>query len=274
MDCREAQSHFGTAIDGSLALDIRNAFFEHLGRCKKCLKHFELESVTKAIVSRAVSFVPTPASTKLSLLQSLRHEYHAPSSHWFRDFLRRIFSLPLVLAGAVAIGAFIFFLPTRMPDGGTDVHTASNDIINHTLRNYQRIRDGSLKPAMVSCFPQGVTGYFEKRGVNFVLQVIPLEDCDWYGAISDDFEGLSPVHIIYKVGDDYIYVCEVPSSATDEGAPLSLPSAARASLAQTGWYTDTHHSPCAVVLWKANGTLCSAVSTMQKDKLVSLLASR
>lgn len=274
MDCREAQHYFGTALDGSLTLSRRTAFFEHLGRCKKCLKLFELESVAKGIVSRMVSFVPTPVAIRHSLLQTLRREYQTTSSRWVRNLLRRLFSLPVVLAGAIAIAAFVLLLPTNPPESGPAIHAASNDLINKTLNNLQRIRDGRLKPAMVSCFPEGVAGYFEKKGVAFALHIIPMDNCDWYGAISEDYAGVSPVHIIYKVGDDYIYVCEVPLTAADEGATFSLPPAARASLVRTGWYTDVHHPPCSVVLWTTNGTLCSAASTMQQDKFVSLFAAR
>ena len=67
---------------------------------------------------------------------------------------------------------------------------------------------------------------------------------------------------------------EVEKEQAMRGPILSLPSAARASLQETGWYTDPQHKDCNVVLWTVNKTLCAAVSTMKKDRMLALLTAK
>jgi hypothetical protein len=100
---------------------------------------------------------------------------------------------------------------------------------------------------------------------------MPMENCEWYGAISSDYGGIKLAHVVYKVDEYTMYVYQVEQDAIKEGSPLQLPAAARASLEKSGWYTDPEHPDHNVVLWTTNGTLCAAVSSLKKDRLLALL---
>ncbi|MBF8248969.1 MAG: zf-HC2 domain-containing protein [Bacteroidetes bacterium] len=65
---------------------------------------------------------------------------------------------------------------------------------------------------------------------------------------------------------------EVKKIEALEGASLSMPPAAKQALAEKGIYTDPLHPGCNVVVWTANETLCAAVSTMNKDKLLAFVS--
>ncbi len=275
LNCREAQDLFGTALDGVLSGNLRSKLLEHLSLCRGCNKEFELESIAKSLVSRSSKRIETPSSVRTAVVKSLNQEYVSTTDPigWAANFFRRVFSAPVLVAGAGIIVLYLIF-PQPLAEDQSAVHTSSNDIINQTLSNFQLIRDGRLKPSMTSCFPEGVVGYFEKNGISFAVNIIPMENCEWYGAISGNYGGVKLAQVVYKIGDDLIYVYEVGSREGIDGTTLSIPPAARKSLAQTGWYTDPAHPQCNVVLWKSNGTLCAASSTMKKERLVSLLASR
>jgi hypothetical protein len=101
-----------------------------------------------------------------------------------------------------------------------------------------------------------------------------IESCDWYGASSSDYNGVKLAHVVYKIGDELMYVYQVSEQDVEKGSLLQLPLAARTALAETNWYTDPDHPECNVVLWRDNGTLCAAVSTMKKDRILALLTAK
>ena len=275
MNCTEVQNNFGNAVDGTLQPSFREEFFKHLSLCLGCRKEYELESVTKNAVRNNVKHLDTPASVRSSILMSLRESYSAVADgpSWFERLFggRRLFpSLVTILA---VVSLVYYLVPPAVPPENLSVHTASNDVIFQTLQNFARIRDGQMKPKTVACDPAIITTYFKKNGLQFAADAKILDNCDWYGASYSDFDGVQLAHVVYQIGDDMTYVYEVKKDEAMEGSTLSMPSAAKQSLKKTGWYTDPLHPDCNVVVWTANGTLCSATSTMKKDRLAAMLTS-
>lgn len=276
MDCKEVHNLFGHAIDGILPKNFVSAFFEHLSLCHPCKKEYELELVTKSAVRTAVPPVRTPAAVHDAILLALGNQYaasaNAPSLR--SRFFGGSFTVP-ALVGGLAVAALVYFIVpfSPSPDELT-VHTASNDVINQTMKNFQLIRDGEMKPTMTSCYPEGVITYFESNGVKFAVNIRPIDNCDWYGALFNEYNGVKLAHVMYKIGDELMYVYQVRCDEATEGSTLRLPPAAKTSLAKTGWYLDPQHPNCNVVLWKENGTLCVAASTMKKEKMLEIFASK
>ena len=58
-----------------------------------------------------------------------------------------------------------------------------------------------------------------------------------------------------------------------KGEKLSLPSAAKEELERTGWFTESEPDGRSIVLWEKGRTLCAAVARMNKEELISCLAS-
>ncbi|MGB2867774.1 MAG: hypothetical protein WBD36_04940 [Bacteroidota bacterium] len=276
MDCKEAHDQFGHAIDGILAKNFVPAFFEHLSLCRPCKKEYELELVTKSAVRAAIPQVRTPMPVHDAILLALGNEYEASTEtpSLFSRMFGGSFTLP-ALVGGLAIAALVyFFLPSSPSPDELAVHTAANDVINQTMNNFRLIRDGELKPTMTSCYPEGVITYFEKNGVKFAVNIRPMDNCDWYGALFNEYNGVKLAHVVYKMGDELMYVYQVRCDEATDGSTLRLPPAAKTSLAKTGWYLDPQHPDCNVVLWKENGTLCVAASTMKKEKMLEIFASK
>jgi hypothetical protein len=272
VNCREARDLFGTVLDGALSELLHATVREHLSACRPCKREFELEAVTRNFVRSNVRLVTTPAPVQLQIVRALRKEESSPA------LIPRWFLAPRpMLIGATALAVFLLstFISTHRPTTDADyLHTASNDVINQTLGNFQLIQNGQLKPTMTSCFPETVVKYFERNGVRFGIHIVQNENCDWYGAIVSEYRGVKLAHLVYRMGDDLVYCYEVRDEDVGTGGALQIPSAATASLTSSGWYADPHHANCNVVLWRHDGTLCAATSTMNKERLANLFASR
>jgi len=276
MNCTDAQNLFGDAIDGTLSVDDRQEFLKHVSACGVCRRELELESVTKATIRKRIQRVSTPPDVRSFVLRSLGEAsalaIEQPS--WLERLFtgRRLF--PSLATMFVVIALMYYFFPSGPSPEALAMHTSSNDVMLKTVQNFTKIREGQMRPSSVACDPQVIASYFRKNGLHFAADTKMLEDCDWYGASYSDSDGIQAAHVVYQMGEEIAYVYEVKKEEALEGSKLSLPVAARESLLKTGRYTDPLHPNCNIVVWTENGTLCSAVSTMSKDRLAAIFASR
>lgn len=268
MNCSEVQHHMGDAIDRELPQPVSKDFFSHLQLCLPCRNEYEIETLARTIVRSKVPRALTPSGVYQSIVESLRREIESDVKRegWRERILGGRIMAPLVTAGLAIVALFFFY--NFPPDVA---HTAPNDIMNQSLKNFALVQSGELKPSMIFCVPEMMVGYFQKSGLEFAVTVPRMDSCDWYGVISSEYSGVKLAHVIYKRGDDLIYVYEVGKKEGLNGSVLVLPAPARKALDETGWYTDPGHPDCNVVLWTADDALCAAVSSMKKDRLLALL---
>jgi len=274
VDCNGVQQHAGTAIDGFLAKDLEHEFQAHLERCRPCRQEVALEKLSKQLVRRYVSWIPTPRSIHSLVITTLHQEYQDAGwadDSWMARVTRSRFLIPALAGGAVAAA---FFLMVGIPNdqiSGLSAHTAENDIIHQSFESFALLKTGQLVPVMVSSVPESVGGYFQRSSLQFGVQIPTIRGCDWYGGSASNNKGVKQAHVFYKLGDGWVYVCEMNADDAMIGAQLSLPPAAKLALARSGWYTDPLHPNCNVVIWKKDDVVCVAVSTMNKERLLARL---
>ncbi|MCX6145299.1 MAG: hypothetical protein NTZ35_19005 [Ignavibacteriales bacterium] len=275
MDCNSVQQHAGSAIDGFLAKDVENEFQAHLERCRPCRQEVALEKLSKQLVRRYVSLIPTPRSIQTLILSALHQEYNvagSPDDSWITRVSRFRVLIPALAGGAVAAA---FFLMVGTPSDRAlrmSAHTAENDIIRQSFETFALLKSGQLVPSMVSSVPESVGGFFQRSSLQFGVQIPNIRGSDWCGGTASDNKGVQQAHLLYKLGDEWLYVCEMSDDDAISGTQLSLPPAAKIALTRSGWYTDPMHPNCNVVAWKKDEVVCVAVSTMEKERLLALLS--
>lgn len=277
MNCSEIQNFSGDAIDKFLPRHLEEEFHAHLEACRNCRNAYELEVLAKTIVQKNVKRVATPPSIHSAVALSLQKEYGASSEHK-KNWIARFFgSRPLfpTLATGLALAVFLYFFVFPVKDTYSETsHSAANDIMNQTLVNFSLVRSGELKPKLISCFPEAVQAFFEKSGFEAPVRIVKLSDSDWFGASYSEYGGVKLAHVVYKIGDETVYVCRVRKDDALNGSVLHLPPAAKKELARSGWYTDPSHGEgCNVIVWIEDGMLCAASSTMNKTKLLAKLVT-
>lgn len=277
MDCDGVQRYAGDAIDRSLGNGVAAEFEAHLKRCPPCRTEIALEKLSKFLVQQHVQRMETPRSTHSTILFALRQEYQnrpAFTTAFAGGLFSRRVVLPALSGGVAAL--FFFSLVTTRIDSSYPMtaHTASNDIINQSFRNFALVKSGRLELNLVSSIPESVRGFFQKSNLQFGVQVPSILNCEWCAASATEGSGVKQAHLIYKIGNELVYVFEVSDDDALYGTQVSLPPAAKRALMQSGWYTDPDHPECNVVLWKTDEAVCVAVSTMGKGRLLSLLTNR
>ena len=276
MDCDGVQQYAGSAIDGFLSSDAENEFQAHLERCRPCRQEVALEKLSKQLVRRYVSLIPTPRSIQTLILSSLHQEYNMSGSTddaWMTRVNRFRILVPAFAGGAIAAA---FFLMVALPSDQSlrmFAHTAENDIIHQSFETFALLKSGQLIPSMVSSVPESVGGFFRRSSLQFGVQIPTVHGSEWCGGSASDSKGVQQAHLLYKMGDEWLYVCEMSGDDAISGTRLSLPPAAKIALTRSGWYTDPMHPNCNVIAWKKDDVVCVAVSTMGKERLLALLSS-
>lgn len=270
MNCKEVQDRLGEILDHGLATERREEILAHLNACDPCRVEFEIESLAKNLVRSKIKRVETPLRVSQSVREALHSSIDARSGNWPEALSQSRVITPTLAAG-VAIVLLFFFLSSPSDEFA---HTADNDIIRQSLNNFSLIQSGELRPSMVACYPEVVVGYFRDLKADFAVSVLSDDSCEWYGAIASTYNGVKLAHVVYKREDDLLYVYEVRKGEALQGSILSLPEPAKKALVETGWYTDPQHEHCSVILWTVNETLCAAVSTMKKDRLLAFLTTK
>ncbi len=276
MDCTEAQQYAGDAIDGSLPINIERDFQAHLDQCKNCRREVALEKLSKHMVRQNVKQVSTPRSIQSFVLKSLHREYEQSTlthASWLARILPPHIIFPSVAAGLVAMVFFLMVSSQTDPSFDQTAHLAPNDLIHQSFDNFTLVREGKMQPTMVSAVAESVGDFFKKSNLQFCVQVPKISNSCWVGEQATECSGVKRAHMVYKVGDDWVYVYEVSDDDALYGTQVSLPLAAKRALAQSGWYTDPDHPNCNVVLWKTDEAVCVAVSTMKKGQLLALLTT-
>lgn len=277
MDCDGVRQHAGDAIDRVLSNDEAVQFEAHLSRCSPCRREIALEKLSKFLIRQHVQWMVTPRSAYGTILFALRQEYQvnpAEDSLLPGRFISRRVLVPALSGGLAALFFFSLVTTKTDPSYSMTAHTASTDIINQSFKNFALLKSGKLKPNLVSSVPESVREFLQKSNLQFGVELPSIQNGEWCGASATEGSGVKQAHLIYKIGNDLLYVFEVSDDDALSGKHLSLPPAAKRGLAQSGWYTDPDHPDCNVVLWKTDEAVCVAVSTMRKGRLLSLLTAQ
>lgn len=274
MDCDGVQQYAGSAIDGFLANDVEREFQAHLERCPPCRQEVALEKLSKHLVQHHVSWIPTPQSVQTLVVTSLHQEYQtggSADSSWIARVSRYRVLVPVLVGGAVAAAFFLMVGAPSDRSPGMSTHTADNDIIRQSFNTLALLKTGQLAPSMVSSVPESVRGFFRRSSLQFGVQIPEVRGSEWCGGSASDNKGVPQAHLLYKLGEEWLYVCEMSNTDAMRGNQLSLPPAAKIALTRSGWYTDPMHPNCNVVLWTRDEVVCVAVSTIRKERLLALL---
>jgi hypothetical protein len=152
-----------------------------------------------------------------------------------------------------------------------DTGPAGDDVVRHSVDSYHGILRGDIVPQMGSGNVGELRTFFS--GKTTFPVVLPTKECAVVGGSVDELAGTGMAHILYRVGEDTIYLCQASWEAIQEGRSLQLSAEAKSALVTTGWYAPRSAAEDAVVLWRDGGTLCVAVSHMNADRLLASVKS-
>ncbi len=266
MKCTEFKECVCEIIDHRLSKERTDELMQHAHLCPHCGFEFRAMQATKEIVHSKLQRSSVPSDVYYSIINAT---LNSSNSSWFtRLFGFRLNpALAFVAIAVVVVGIYSFFLPAKngMPEDA--------NIISQSVKNYQAVIGGSIKPQLVSS-EDGVRSFLAKA-VSFDVNVPKMKGCSSCAAVLSDFNGIKLAHVVYQVdGKDIIYIYQASMNDAMDGKTIGLPDEVRDELKKTDWYVREMSDSTTLVIWRYKNTLCSAVSSMKKEKMIALLTEK
>jgi len=273
VDCTKALELLSASLDNELDRASEALVQNHIRICTRCRTEYELEKLTRDAVRRTFKRVRVPADLSAVIAARLESELEpAESPSFFRAFI----SKPLAktaLSMSVAVAVFLLFVVTIPSTNARHTHAVPNDgnIIHETYSSFDGMMNGTA-PQFTSSDPNAVKEFLASNA-NFPANVPPLKRCRLMGASYSKDHNEPVAHIVYKFGNDVVYVYETRFSSIMNGGGLNLPPEVQREMARNGWYVENHVPNCTLIVWKGDtATVCCALAEMNKQRLVSALA--
>lgn len=231
------------------------------------------------LVRKRVPRVSTPPHLKNAILEHLTLDSRRPAvagRRYIRAFTFNVSRVSRIYASVFILlllfGIFFNFLFSPPQSSVLSIAgLASNSIIRLAHDNFELIKSGSLKPAIVTCYLELLISFFDAQNIRHSITIPQLEGCDWYGAFLEEIEGVQFVHIIYQIDDNYLHLAQVQKDHIGKQHKFTLDGRINAALQEKGCYTEVDTEECSIVLFMYNETLCVATSTMKKERILALL---
>lgn len=241
-------------------------------RCKPCRTEFELQALAKRVVTTACARTPAPSHLANRIRLQIRDVVPLQEEtrrHW-RIFDRKKF-VPALAVAIVAVIVLVLF--TSLPLSTRHLHTSpkDNNIIHQTLNNFDAVLGGSMPTVFVATDHESLRQELE-RNANVSFNVPQLRDCSLEGGMLSDCSGQPAAHVVYKRGNDVIYLYQVDLKAALRGEEFDLPADVKEELLRTGWYILAGHPKCTLALWISGEKLCAIIADIGKDELLEVLA--
>ncbi len=268
MKCNEFHECVCEIIDKRLPEDRVHELLEHAHKCPHCNYEYRALDLTKKIVHEKIRRISVPADIYYSIFNKTSGAQKGALNS-IQQLFGTLFTNPaavIVMLLVVAVGMYSIFIPqsNSLPD--------ERNIISQSLKNYQAVIGGALKPQM-----EGNTDNvkdFLKKEVAFEVNVPKLTDCNSCAGGLSDYDGIKLAHVVYNVGGSVVYIYQADMDAAMKGNTIGLPDDARNELQKTDWYVHEFENGRTVVVWRFNNTLCAAVSDMDKKQLINLLIQK
>jgi hypothetical protein len=277
VNCPEFQERITAAVDSRLDSGEMAAFLEHAGRCLACRQSFVDERSIVALVHQRVPRFCTPPDVVARITRRLREDARASPSLLARVWRARLVRPAVGFALAcAAIGLIVVRLspvsPTLSASAAGSGSGPENDIIGQSVRNYHAVLRGDIVPQLVSEIPESLRAFFGARR-DFPVLIPVMKECTLVGGSMDEYKGTPLAHLVYKHGEQTIYLFQACRETVHRGEMLRLPDDAWTALDQCGWYCGSTAEGDGVVVWVKDATICTAVSRMPGEHLMAHLAA-
>ncbi|MDP1677515.1 MAG: hypothetical protein Q8L88_11675 [Bacteroidota bacterium] len=266
MNCNEFRECVCEIVDKRLTEERTNELLQHADVCPHCRYEFQSMQAAKNIVQTKVKRQNVPADVYYSIINAT---LKSDNTSWFKKLFGININpaIAVVLLAIICVGIYSVFIPQN--NGMSD----EANIISQSLKNYQAVIGGSIKPQLVST--EDEVHLFLEKDVSFEVNVPKMKGCSSCAGVLNSFKGVKLAHVVYQLGDkSIIYIYQADLDEAMSGNIIGLPDEAKDELKKTDWYVRELDGNKTIVMWRYKNTLCSAVSEMKKDEMIALLTDK
>lgn len=266
------------AVDNELRQDESKGFFEHIEICARCRDEYELERLTKSFIRRKVTFVDVPYDLEKSILAQISSEGAVSlKPGFFSGLFANPILQPIMAVGVVLVIAVVLFFANR-PDLISPLSSDASieaiqgpelDVLTTAMNNFQNVLNGTFATQITSVKAADVSSFLA-RNAGFNLPIPSVPNADWVGGSVTTSNGNKATHVIYKIGEGYIYIYSFPAEAV-ASKHVSLPSSCCAAIKDNRWYWGMDQNGDTQAVWSYNDHVCVATANLQKKDLIDYL---
>ncbi len=279
MKCRKFQEHITASIDNALDQQEALELDSHLAQCPECRDEYVMEKSARSLVRNRCKPLRTPPEVMQRISRTLEDESASPAPRerrsWLGGFFSSVYFRPAV-AFAVACFAIILIVNNNSTTRSNLVQASvlpDNDVIRQSLINFKAVSAGEIEPQIRSSETAHLMSFFEGK-TEFPVVIPPMLHCTLVGGVLNDYSGHNLAHVVYAHnGSDIIYIYETCWNKVQSGSPLQVSDEVLKQLRETGWYVAEDSDGNTIALWTKGGTLCAAVSRLDRERLIACLTT-
>ncbi len=266
------------AVDNELAKSESQSFYEHIEICGSCRDEFELERLTKAYIKRKITFVDVPYDLETAIMAQISNQGGTaiPSGFLDRVVSNSIFQ-PVLAVGVVFVLAIILFFANKdnivlPPSPGDQLATsvaASLDGLTIAGNNFQDVLSGKFKPEITAIATADVASFILKNA-GYTLDLPGVQSADWIGGSVSSQGRHKMAHVIYKMGENYIYLYCFPKDAMIS-QNVHLPAKCMDTIDKNDWFWTQDEDGDVQAVWNFQNNVCIATANLDKKDLVAYL---
>lgn len=278
MDCRESRELMSGAVDSQLQKDESSVFYEHIEICGSCRDEFELERLTKAYIKRKITFVDVPYDLEQAIIAQFSSGSGLGLNQGFltRLLVNSIFQPMMAVAVVLVLAVILFFankpnliIPTFPGEQLAAVVTSQQDGLSLAENNFQDVLSGKFKPQVTAIATADVASFLRQNaGYSIPLPAVP--SADWVGGSVSSQNGNKVTHVVYKMGEEYIYIYSFPRQIMN-AKNISLPQNCIDTITKSGWYWTEDSDGDIQAVWSTDDYVCIATANLEKKNLVAYL---
>lgn len=282
------QEYISAAVDRNLDSSVQSEFIQHIRHCARCASEYDLEYATKQMIQSRLEFVETPPTVRAAILDKIKAESirSHPRIPWWEHALgslQELFSnrhllpaasMAMIILIIVSVALLVRPFGSRSNQSSLEgIADENSEVLHQALDNFHAVQDGKLSLQLASSTPSDVKAFFQNK-VNFDVDVHHLRNAKLIGAVYTEYKNVKLAHVVYKSGDNIIYVYQALMKDVGNGSGLNARREIRDALAKDDIFMDSITTPphhCCTVVWEERGILCSAVSCLPKNEMLVTL---
>jgi hypothetical protein len=287
-------------IDGeNKDMDTVNKVEEMLQKDPNLMKKYRSEMLTKQMFNSRLRPLEVPSSTYLRITASIdglilnaKNQYseqliHIQQTTNFLQYLISVLVSPLRI-GRAAIPAYTLGITIILIIAGAGIFLSQKDnsslnpfiadgtersVMVQAINNFHKVLKGEIQPQIHSNDPDEIRKFVASK-VNFEPYIPRINDYTLSGAVCNEYDGQKLVHIVYKSGDDVLYIYETALKSINHKR-LEIPDQVSSDITKDKFYMcdKVDHHNCTMTLWYMGNVLCASVTTMPKQKMYSTFTS-
>jgi hypothetical protein len=266
------------AVDNQLHSGESQNFYDHIEICGSCRDEYELEKLTKAYIKRKITFVEVPYDLERTIMARIVAER---SSEHHDGFFARLMGngifQPVLAVGVIFVIAIMLFfankrdliIPTVEDKNPPAVQSNNENALSFAMSNFQDILSGKFKPQVTAVAMADVASYIDQNA-GYSIPLPSVASADWISGTVSDYSGDKMAQVVYKMGEQYIYICSFPKQAVNS-EKISFPSNCTKAMANNEWFWGQDANGDTQAAWSYGDRVCVATSNLEKKDLIAYL---